>query len=99
MCRMIRAPRAGSRYEGTGSSGGPAEQIRGCTRCELYKGRTNAVPGEGPVQAEIMFIGEGPGAREDKLGRPFVGASGRFLDELLEQAGLSRDEVWINNVV
>ena len=76
-----------------------AQQVRGCTRCDLYKGRTNAVPGEGPVHAEIMFIGEGPGAREDKLGRPFVGASGRFLDELLEQAGLTREEVWITNVV
>lgn len=76
-----------------------AEQIRGCTRCELYKGRTNAVPGEGPAQAEIMLIGEGPGAREDKLGRPFVGASGKFLNELLEQAGLTREEVWITNVV
>lgn len=76
-----------------------AEQIKGCTRCELYKGRTNAVPGEGPTQAEIMLIGEGPGAREDKLGRPFVGASGKFLEELLQQAGLSREEVWITNVV
>lgn len=76
-----------------------AQQIRGCTRCNLYKGRTNAVPGEGPAHAEIMFIGEGPGAREDKLGRPFVGASGKFLDQLLEQAGLTRDEVWITNVV
>ena len=76
-----------------------AQQIIGCTKCELYKGRTNAVPGEGPTHAEIMLIGEGPGAREDKLGRPFVGASGKFLDELLEQAGLTRDEVWITNVV
>jgi uracil-DNA glycosylase len=76
-----------------------AQQIRGCTKCDLYKGRTNAVPGEGPAHAEIMFIGEGPGAREDKLGQPFVGASGRFLDELLEQAGLTREEVWITNVV
>lgn len=76
-----------------------AQQIRDCTRCELYKGRTNAVPGEGPVHTEIMFIGEGPGAREDKLGRPFVGASGKFLDELLEQAGLTREVVWITNLV
>jgi uracil-DNA glycosylase len=76
-----------------------AQQVSVCTKCELYKGRTNAVPGEGPTHAEIMFIGEAPGAREDKLGRPFVGASGKFLDELLEQAGVTRAEVWITNVV
>jgi uracil-DNA glycosylase len=76
-----------------------AEQVSVCTKCELYKGRTNAVPGEGPTHAEIMFIGEGPGAREDKLGRPFVGAAGKFLDELLGQAGVTRAEVWITNVV
>jgi len=76
-----------------------AEQVSVCTKCELYKGRTNAVPGEGPTHAEIMFIGEGPGAREDKLGRPFVGAAGKFLDELLEQAGVTRVDVWITNVV
>jgi len=76
-----------------------AKQISVCTKCELYKGRTVAVPGEGPTHAEIMFIGEGPGANEDKQGRPFVGASGRFLDELLAQAGVTRAEVWITNVV
>jgi DNA polymerase len=57
------------------------------------------VPGEGPTHAEIMFIGEGPGASEDKQGRPFVGASGRFLDQLLEQAGVTRSDVFITNVV
>lgn len=76
-----------------------AHQVSVCTKCELYKGRTNAVPGEGPTHAGIMFIGEGPGANEDKQGRPFVGAAGRFLDELLAQAGLTRAEVWITNVV
>ena len=76
-----------------------AQQISVCTKCELYKGRTNAVPGEGPTHAEIMFIGEGPGANEDKQGRPFVGAAGRFLNELLAQAGVTREEVWITNVV
>lgn len=76
-----------------------AEQVSSCTKCELHKGRTKAVPGEGPTHAEIMFIGEGPGAREDKLGRPFVGAAGRFLDELLEQADVTRADVWITNVV
>lgn len=76
-----------------------AEQVSVCTKCELHKGRTKAVPGEGPTHAEIMFIGEAPGAREDKLGRPFVGAAGKFLDELLEQAGVTRADVWITNVV
>lgn len=76
-----------------------AQQVSVCTKCELYKGRTKAVPGEGPTHAEIMFIGEGPGASEDKQGRPFVGASGKFLDELLAQAGVTRSDVFITNVV
>lgn len=76
-----------------------AKQIKVCTRCELHRSRTEAVPGEGPTHAEILFIGEGPGAREDKQGRPFIGASGKFLDQLLEQAGVTRAEVWITNVV
>jgi DNA polymerase len=76
-----------------------AKQIKVCTRCELHRSRTEAVPGEGPTDAEIMFIGEGPGASEDKQGRPFVGASGRFLDQLLEQAGVTRTDVFITNVV
>ena len=76
-----------------------AKQIKVCTRCELHGSRTEAVPGEGPTHAEIMFIGEGPGASEDKQGRPFVGASGKFLERLLEQAGLTRTEVFITNVV
>jgi DNA polymerase len=76
-----------------------AKQIKVCTKCELHRSRTEAVPGEGPTHAEIMFIGEGPGASEDKQGRPFVGASGRFLDQLLEQAGVTRSDVFITNVV
>lgn len=76
-----------------------AQQISVCTKCDLYQGRTKAVPGEGPTHSEIMFIGEAPGANEDKQGRPFVGAAGKFLDQLLAQAGVSRAEVWITNVV
>ena len=76
-----------------------AKQIKVCTRCELDRSRTEAVPGEGPTHAEIMFIGEGPGATEDKQGRPFVGASGKFLNQLLEQAGVTRADVFITNVV
>lgn len=76
-----------------------AKQIMVCTKCELHRSRKKAVPGEGPTHAEIMFIGEGPGARENEQGRPFVGAAGKFLDQLLEQAGVTRADVWITNVV
>ncbi len=76
-----------------------AKQIVVCTKCELHRSRKKAVPGEGPTQAEIMFIGEGPGFHENEQGRPFVGAAGKFLDQLLEQAGVTRAEVWITNVV
>ena len=76
-----------------------AKKIVVCTKCELHRSRKNAVPGEGPTHAEIMFIGEGPGQREDEHGRPFVGASGKFLDQLLGQAGVTRADVWITNVV
>lgn len=75
------------------------EQIRNCTKCPLHQSRTNAVPGEGPEDAEIMFIGEAPGFHEDRQGRPFVGAAGHFLDELLEMIGLTRGEVYICNVL
>jgi len=73
--------------------------IRACTLCSLHKGRTQAVPGEGPVNADIMFIGEGPGFHEDRQGRPFVGAAGQFLEELLASIGLTRQQVYIANVV
>src|SRR5688500_1192685 len=76
-----------------------AREVSVCTKCDLHKSRKKAVPGEGPVQAEIMFIGEGPGFHENEQGRPFVGASGKFLDELLAQAGVTRADVWVTNVV
>lgn len=76
-----------------------ASQIRGCTRCKLHAGRTRAVPGVGPVTADVFFIGEGPGAREDEQGEPFVGRSGRYLDQLLESVDLNRAKVFITNVV
>ena len=76
-----------------------AQQVSVCTDCALSTTRTNAVPGEGPPDAEIMFIGEGPGFHEDRQGKPFVGPAGKFLDALLESSGLSRDEVFIANVV
>ncbi|MEO8286887.1 MAG: uracil-DNA glycosylase [Chloroflexota bacterium] len=74
-------------------------QIKTCQLCRLAKTRTNAVPGEGNFRAEVMFIGEGPGYHEDKQGRPFVGAAGQFLNELLAIAGLSRETCFIANVV
>jgi DNA polymerase len=75
------------------------KEIIVCTKCILSQGRVHAVPGEGPEHAEIMFIGEGPGFHEDRQGRPFVGAAGNYLNELLEQIGLKREQVYITNVV
>jgi uracil-DNA glycosylase family 4 len=70
-----------------------------CQKCILAQGRTHAVPGEGPEDADIMFIGEGPGFHEDRQGRPFVGAAGNYLNELLERISLKREQVYITNVV
>jgi DNA polymerase len=75
------------------------QEIKVCQNCILSQGRTHAVPGEGPEDADIMFIGEGPGFHEDRQGRPFVGAAGNYLTELLEQIELSREQVYITNVV
>jgi len=75
------------------------QEIRVCQRCILAKSRTNAVPGEGPEDAAILFIGEGPGFHEDRLGRPFVGAAGQYLEELLGRIGLQRSSVYIANVI
>ena len=76
-----------------------AKEVSVCTNCALHHSRKKAVPGEGPANAEIMFIGEGPGFHENEQGRPFVGAAGQFLDQLLERASVTRAEVWIGNVV
>lgn len=76
-----------------------AGQVAACTRCQLQFSRKRAVPGEGPADSAIMLIGEGPGFYENEQGRPFVGAAGKYLDELLSKAGLSRAEVFITNVV
>jgi len=74
-------------------------KINVCTKCPLHKGRTHAVPGDGSYSAEIMFIGEGPGKSEDEQGKPFVGAAGKLLTQLIESIGLSRNDVFIANVV
>lgn len=76
-----------------------AKEVTVCTNCALHHSRKKSVPGEGPATAEIMFIGEGPGFHENEQGRPFVGAAGKFLDQLLAQAGVTRADVWIGNVV
>jgi DNA polymerase len=76
-----------------------AAEVSVCPKCNLCKTRTKAVPGEGSASAAIMLIGEGPGYHEDKQGRPFVGAAGQFLDELLQYAGVKRADVFITNVV
>src|SRR5213596_3905829 len=74
-------------------------EIMACTKCDLHKSRKNAVPGEGPIGAKIMFVGEGPGQNEDEQGRPFVGAAGKLLTELLGSIGVSRSDVFITNIV
>ena len=76
-----------------------ASEVSVCTRCMLHHSRKLAVPGEGPVDAEIMLIGEGPGFHENEQGRPFVGAAGSYLEELLAKINLKRTNVFITNVV
>lgn len=85
--------------EMTGSLEEITEKVRSCEKCELYRERNKAVPGEGSEKADIMFIGEAPGRQEDKQGRPFVGRAGEVLDRLLESIGLDRDDVFIANIL
>ncbi len=75
------------------------QEIALCRRCDLYKTRTKAVPGEGPEDADIVFIGEAPGWHEDQQGRPFVGPAGQYLNKLLDSIGLKREQVYITNIV
>jgi len=76
-----------------------ADEVRSCTNCRLHEGTHSGVPGEGNPNAEILFVGEGPGFHEDQQGRPFVGPAGKLLNEMLERAGLKRDDVFITNIV
>jgi uracil-DNA glycosylase family 4 len=76
-----------------------AEEVAMCTACGLHTARKNAVPGEGPADSSLLFIGEGPGFHENEQGRPFVGAAGKFLEELLASIQLGRGQVFICNVV
>lgn len=75
------------------------KEIISCTNCPLHLSRNNAVPGEGPVPARLIFIGEAPGKREDKLGRPFVGRAGSILEGLLRTIGIDRSDVFITSVI
>jgi DNA polymerase len=75
------------------------EAVQGCRACELYKGTTQAVFGEGAAKAEAMFVGEQPGDREDREGHPFVGPAGRILDKALAEAGIDRTLVYVTNTV
>jgi DNA polymerase len=90
---------AGERLAGAHALAQLAEEIRGCTRCPLAAHRTLTVPGEGNVLSDVMLVGEGPGAREDVTGRPFVGPAGQLLNELLRSIGWEREDVFITNVV
>jgi len=74
-------------------------QIKNCKRCELWRSAKSAVPGEGPADARIMFIGEAPGVEEDRSGRPFVGRAGRFLNKIFEKYGIKREELFITSVL
>jgi len=76
-----------------------ATEVGRCTKCRLHQSRTQAVPGEGHSDTEVVFVGEGPGFNEDQQGRPFVGAAGGLLNDLLKSIGWSRQEVFITNVV
>lgn len=86
-------------YEVPPTFGELYEEIADCPRCVLALGRSRTVPGSGPAPCDLMFVGEGPGQREDELGLPFVGRSGQFLDELLASIGRSRRDVYVTNVV
>ena len=74
-------------------------QARDCTRCQLHQTRTNVVFGSGHADADLMFVGEAPGANEDRMGLPFVGQAGKLLDRLLGEIGMERGDVWITNVL
>jgi uracil-DNA glycosylase len=74
-------------------------QIYGCKKCRLWQGAKHGVPGEGPLDAIVMFVGQNPGAEEDELGRPFVGRSGKYLTKTVAEFGIKRKDVFITNIV
>ena len=74
-------------------------QIYACRKCRLWQGAKHGVPGEGPLNARVMLVGQNPGADEDELGRPFVGRAGKFLTKILAENGIKREDVFITNIV
>jgi uracil-DNA glycosylase len=74
-------------------------QIYSCRKCRLWQGTKHGVPGEGPLNAKIMLVGQNPGAKEDELGRPFVGRAGKYLTKTLAEFGIKREELFITNIV
>jgi uracil-DNA glycosylase family 4 len=75
------------------------EQIKNCRKCRLWQGAKKAVPGEGPLDAKVMLVGQNPGAEEDKTGRPFVGRAGKFLNKVLAENGFNREDLFVTNIV
>jgi uracil-DNA glycosylase family 4 len=75
------------------------ERIKNCRKCSLWKDAENAVPGEGPTNARVMLVGQNPGAEEDKTGKPFIGRAGKFLNKVLADKGIRREEIFITNIV
>ena len=96
-------PRDGPAFENNGSDarsiGNAAEEAEGCTRCDLYKNATQVVFGEGPAKAQVVFVGEQPGDKEDLAGKPFIGPAGKLLDHCLEEAGVDRNLCYVTNAV
>ncbi|MCW4000666.1 MAG: uracil-DNA glycosylase [Candidatus Bathyarchaeota archaeon] len=74
-------------------------EIYGCRKCRLWQGTKHAVPGEGPLNAAVMVVGQNPGADEDEAGRPFVGRSGKYLTKTLAEFGIKREDIYITNIV
>ena len=74
-------------------------QIRDCRKCRLWQGAKHAVPGEGPLHAKLVLVGQNPGAEEDKTGKPFVGRAGKFLNTVLTRNGINRDDIFVTNIV
>ncbi len=74
-------------------------QIYGCKKCRLWQGAKHGVPGEGPLTAKVMLIGQNPGAEEDETGRPFVGRAGKFLTKILAENNIKREDIFISNIV
>lgn len=94
--RLSDPPAAPSPADGLA---GIAERVAACQRCPLHKSRTHTVPGQGSTTPEILFIGEGPGADEDRQGLAFVGRAGQLLTKIIEAMGLTREQVFIGNIV